>query len=64
MLHKKSGYRLLRQIVTELNLFKYNGLCDFWGSRKTKKKGDPKNEGRSKDVYENKGQEKPARESL
>jgi hypothetical protein len=32
--------------------------------RKPKKKGDPKNEGKSKDVDENKGQEKTARESL
>jgi hypothetical protein len=28
------------------------------------KKGDPRNEGKSKDVYENKGQEKTALESL
>ena len=29
-----------------------------------KKKGDPRNEGKSKDVYENEGQEKTAGESL
>jgi hypothetical protein len=60
----KYGYTLLRQTVIKLNLFKYNGLCGLSGIRKTKKKGDPKNEGKSKDMYENKGQEKNARESL
>jgi hypothetical protein len=60
----KYGYTLLQQNVKKQNLFKYNGLCGLQGARKTKKKGDPKNEGKSKDVYENKGQEKSARESL
>jgi hypothetical protein len=35
-----------------------------FGHQEDEKKGDPKNEGKSKDVYENKGQEKNARESL
>jgi len=36
----------------------------FLGRQKVEKKGNPKNEGKSKDVYENKGQEKYARASL
>ena len=34
------------------------------GRQEDEKKGDPKNEGKSKDVYENEGQEKTAGESL
>ena len=38
-------------------LLKYKGLTHFRGVREgVKKKGDPKNEGMSNDVYENKGQ--------
>jgi len=40
------------------------GVMGFLGGQEGGEKGDPENEGKSKDVYENKGQEKTARESL
>jgi hypothetical protein len=40
------------------------GVMGFLGGQEGGKKGDPENEGKSKDVYENKGQEKVSRGCL
>ena len=44
--------------------FKYQELVAFAGALESEKKGDPKNEGESRLVYENKGRKKQAAESL
>jgi hypothetical protein len=64
VIEKEGSYAFLRQSVVKRNPLKYKLLLGYWGAQEGEKKGDPKNEGKSKDVYENKGQEKTARESL
>ena len=61
---KQWSYAFLGQTVLKLNSLKYKVLFDSLRVKSAEKTGTPKNEGESAEVYENKRQEKPSRESL
>jgi hypothetical protein len=64
VIETKGTYAFFWQSLQKLNLFKYNMLQAFLGPGRRKKRGDPKYEGKSKDVYENKGRKKSREISL
>jgi hypothetical protein len=64
VIEKKYSYLILAKIVPKTIPLKNNGLFRFRGESGMGEGGAPKNEGISKDIYENKGQKKSARECL